>query len=96
MARPTVRRRALAVAALLVVGVSIGPAVSASGPAGEAVPVLSEVRIARHATFDRVVFEFSGDVVPQATIDGPRANAPDAVLARPERPPRRGRTAHRC
>ena len=83
MARPTVRRRALATAALLVVGVSIGPAVSASAPAGEAVPVLSEVRIARHATFDRVVFEFTGDVVPEATINGPRANAPDAVLADP-------------
>ena len=83
MARPKVRRRALAVAALLVVGVSIGPAVSASGQAGEVVPVLTEVRIARHATFDRVVFEFSGDVVPQPTIDGPRANAPDAVLGDP-------------
>ena len=42
--------------------------------------MLREVRIAaRHDTFDRVVFEFTGEVVPGATIDGPRVNGPGAV-----------------
>jgi hypothetical protein len=83
MARPRVRRRAFAVAALLVLGVIIGPTVAASGQGGELVPVLSEVRIARHDTFDRVVFEFTGEVIPEATIDGPRANGPGAVTGDP-------------
>jgi hypothetical protein len=45
--------------------------------------VLGEVRIARHGTFDRVVFEFTGEAVPGATINGPRANGPDAVTGDP-------------
>ena len=83
MRRPRVRRRAIAVASLLAVGVIVGPAVAASGQGGEVVPVLREVRIARHDTFDRVVFEFTGEVVPGATIDGPRANGPGAVTGDP-------------
>ena len=77
------RRRGFAVAALLVLGVINAPAVIASSQAGEGVPVLSEVRIAPHDTFDRVVFEFAGETVPLATIDGPRANGPNAVTADP-------------
>lgn len=83
MGRPRVRRRGFAVAALLALGVVIWPAVAASGQGGEVVPVLSEVRIARHDTFDRVVFEFTGEVVPGATIDGPLANGPGAVTGDP-------------
>jgi hypothetical protein len=68
---------------VLVLGVVLGPTVTASGQAGSGVPVLSEVRIARHDAFDRVVFEFTGDVLPEATTDGPRANGPGAVTGDP-------------
>ena len=36
--------------------------------------VLVTVRIGNDGTFDRVVFEFSGDITVQATVDGPTAN----------------------
>ena len=65
------------------VSMVVGPTVSASGQGGQVIPVLSEVRIARHDTFDRVVFEFTGDTAPQATIDGPQANGPGVVTADP-------------
>ena len=91
MRRPRVLRSAIAVAALLVVGVIIGPAVAASGQGGEVVPVLREVRIARHETFDRVVFEFTGEVVPGATIDGPLRQRARRGHGRPQRSPRGGR-----
>ena len=68
-------------------GVIVGPAVTASGKAGEAVAVLAEVRIARHDTFDRVVFEFTGSVVPEATLDGPKANDPGVVTGDPSGSP---------
>ena len=64
MRTPRLRWQGL-VGAALVLGVIVGPAVTASGKAGEAVAVLAEVRIARHDTFDRVVFEFTGSVVPK-------------------------------
>ena len=71
-----------AVVVLILLGI-MAPAVTASGRAGGGVPVLSEVRIARHDGFDRVVFELTGTVVPDATIDGPRANGPNAVTGDP-------------
>ncbi len=36
--------------------------------------VLVTVRIGNDGTFDRVVFEFAGDITVQATVDGPTAN----------------------
>src|SRR4051812_13445949 len=36
--------------------------------------VLATVRIGNDGPFDRVVFEFSGDIVVQATLTGPVAN----------------------
>jgi hypothetical protein len=77
------RRAAATVAVVLILLGIVAPAVTASGRAGGEVPVLTEVRIARHDGFDRVVFEYSGVVVPAATIDGPRANGPDAVTGDP-------------
>jgi hypothetical protein len=86
MRRSSVRRRAFAAAVLVVLGI-VGPTVTASGVGGDGVPVLREVRIARHDTFDRVVFELSGTTAPQATIDGPRANGPGAVTGDPSGEP---------
>ncbi len=83
MGTPRVRRTGFGAAVLLVLGAIIWPAVAASGQGGAGIPVLSEVRIARHDTFDRVVFEFTGEVVPGATINGPRANGPNAVTGDP-------------
>jgi hypothetical protein len=65
--------------ALLGLGAIVGPAAVASGQVDEPLPVLREVRIARHDTFDRVVFELTGQLVPQATISGPQANGPGVV-----------------
>jgi hypothetical protein len=81
-----VKRKGLAAAAVVVLGI-VGPTVTASGVGGDGVPVLREVRIARHDTFDRVVFEFTGTVLPEARIDGPRANGPGAVTADPSGAP---------
>ena len=81
------KRERSAVAALLVLSVIIGPADTASGKAGEGVAVLSQVRIAPHDTFDRVVFEFTGATLPQATINGPQANGPGVVTADPSGSP---------
>ena len=82
MPRPTVLRRGFVVATLVISTVATAPAATASGQGGDAVPVLTEVRIARHDTFDRVVFEL-GRAAPQATIDGPQPNRPGVVTADP-------------
>jgi hypothetical protein len=60
-----------------VVGVGLaGPAPVDAGAATPALPaILHVVRIGNDGTFDRVVFEFTGDTVPTATLDGPHANS---------------------
>lgn len=67
---PTSRHRLAAtvfgLAALLLPLVAV-PAAAPAGAANE-VPALKVVRIADDGTFDRVVFEFNGDVVPGGTL----------------------------
>lgn len=92
MTSPRVPRRRVrireALGAMLAVAAVAGPGVAVSGQASGATPVqgpavLSEVRIGNDGMFDRVVFEFLGDVVPQATLGGPKANTPGAVTTDP-------------
>ena len=51
MRSSSVKRKGLAAVAMVLLGV-VGPTVTASGVGGDGVPVLREVRIARHDTFD--------------------------------------------
>ncbi|HEY5154013.1 MAG TPA: hypothetical protein VIJ47_04715 [Acidimicrobiales bacterium] len=56
----------------------VGGPVPNAGAVNE-VPTLQVVRIGNDGTFDRVVFEFSGDVAPAATLIGKGPN--DGTLA---------------
>jgi hypothetical protein len=53
-----------------------GPTTSVAGAQSASFlpAILSVVRIGNDGTFDRVVFEFVGDTVPTATLDGPKTN----------------------
>ena len=48
--------------------------------------ILSVVRVGNDGSFDRVVFEFVGDTVPTATLDGPMTN-PGSVPSDPSNQP---------
>ncbi len=69
-------RLGAALAAVAGLVLSLGLSGFGTVPAGAAneVPTLQVVRVGNDGTFDRVVFEFSGDVSPGATLVGPVVN----------------------